>query len=225
MSTSSNIASTAIKHQIMIVDDHPVVRRGLRALLSSEPDVEVCGEADDVEQAIERVGETHPEVVVVDVSLKTGSGIRLIAEIKARCPDVKTLVWSMFDEKLFAERALRAGAAGYINKREPTERLIQAIRMVLRGEVYLSEPMTRSMLERIGGGKDLEDDPIQRLSDRELEVFEIIGHGNTTQEAARKLHLSPKTIEAHRERIKLKLDLKNGVELTRRAVQWVLEKG
>jgi DNA-binding NarL/FixJ family response regulator len=222
---NASVQLTKAKHRVLIVDDHPVVRRGLNALLADEPDVEVCGEAEDVEEAIERVGVTEPEVVVVDISLKNGNGIRLISEIKARYPDVRCLVWSMFDDNLFAERALRAGAAGYINKREPTERLIQAIRMVLRGEVYLSEPMTRCLVERISGGQDLNEDPIHRLSDRELEVFELIGHGNTTQEIAAKLHLSPKTVEAHRERIKLKLDLKNGVELNRRAVQWVLEKG
>ena len=131
----------------------------------------------------------------------------------------------MFDEKVFAERALRAGAMGYINKREPVEKVLQAIRVVLRGEMFLSHEMTNSLLRRVGGGSPLEEYPISRLTDRELEVFGMIGNGQTTKQIARKLGLSPKTIEAHREKIKTKLRIANAAELSRRAVQWVLENG
>jgi DNA-binding NarL/FixJ family response regulator len=223
MSTSDKVQSKNMKRRVLIVDDHPIVRRGLSSLLGDEANVVVCGEAEDVEDAMDLVDSTHPELVVVDISLKTGSGLRLLSEMKARFPNVKTLVWSMFDEKLYAERALRAGALGYINKRESIDHVVDAVNRVLDGEIYLSEPMTRGLLERVSGGGDLHADPVGRLSNRELEVFELIGRGNTTQEIARSLHLSPKTVEAHRERIKLKLDLRNAAELNQRAVQWCLQ--
>jgi DNA-binding NarL/FixJ family response regulator len=224
MSVSEKVQSRCMKRRVLIVDDHPIVRRGLRSLLGDEPGVVVCGEAEDVEDAMEMIKTTHPELVIVDISLKTGSGLRLLAEMKARFPGVKTLVWSMFDEELYAERALRAGALGYINKRESIDHVVDAVSRVLDGEVYLSEPMTRCLLQRVSGGADLDADPVGRLSNRELEVFELIGRGHTTQEIARSLHLSPKTVEAHRERIKLKLDLRNAAELNQRAVQWCLQK-
>jgi DNA-binding NarL/FixJ family response regulator len=224
MLANDKLAAKTMKHRVLIVDDHPIVRRGLSSLLNDEADVLVCGEAEDVEDALEMVAATEPELVVVDISLKTGSGMRLLTQIKDRFPEVKTLVWSMFDEKLFAERALRAGALGYINKRESIDHVVDAVNRVLGGEVYLSETMTRALVERVSDGKDVEGDPVGRLSNRELEVFELIGRGNTTQEIARRLKLSPKTIEAHRERIKLKLDLRNAAELNQRAVQWCLQK-
>jgi DNA-binding NarL/FixJ family response regulator len=213
------------KQKLLIVDDHPIVRRGLTELLAREPDIEVCGGADNVADALKEVEAFHPDLVVVDMSLGDSHGIELITEIKARYPDVKTLVWSMFDEKMFAERAVRAGAMGYVNKKEPIENVLHAIRQVLAGEMYLSPRMTQRLVRRACGSGTLQGDPIQTLSDRELQVFEMLGQGMTAKHIARQLKLSPKTIEAHREKIKAKLDLKNAAELSRRAVLWVLENG
>lgn len=210
--------------KLLIVDDHPIVRRGLAELLSRELEFEVREGADNVADALKEVESYLPDLVVVDMSLSDSSGIELLAEIKARWPKVKTLVWSMFDEKMFAERALQAGAMGYVNKKEPIANMVQAVRQVLRGEVFLSPQMTSRLLHRACGGVS-EGDPIQRLSNRELEVFQMLGNGMTTKQIGRKLDLSPKTVEAHRENIKAKLDLKNAAELNRRAVQWVLENG
>ena len=213
------------KRKILIVDDHPVVRSGLADLLAREPDIEVCGGADNVTDGLRQVEALRPDLVVVDISLNDSSGIELISELKDRHAGVKSLVWSMFDEKIFAERALRAGALGYINKREPIENMVRAVRQVLAGEMYLSPQMTNRLVRRACGGGPSSEDPIQRLSNRELQIFEMIGSGSTTKQIARKLDLSPKTVEAHREKIKAKLDLKNAAELNRRAVQWVLENG
>ncbi len=209
--------------RVLIVDDHPVVRRGLAELIGDEPDLEVCGEASDAPDALRQVETKHPDVVVVDISLQAGNGIELIQQIKERDERIKTIVSSMHDESLFAERALRAGAMGYINKQEPTERVIDAIHEVLSGQVYLSARMANRLLQSVVGGETLEQDPIGSLSNRELEVFELIGQGLTTKKIAGRLHLSPKTIETHREKIKTKLNLNNSTELSRRAVQWVLE--
>ena len=225
MGTSLSDSLENRKRTLMIVDDHPIVRRGLAELLARELDFEVREGADNVADAIKDVETLHPDLVVVDMSLNDGSGIELITAIKARCADVKTLVWSMFDEKLFAERALQAGAMGYVNKKEPIENMVNAVRQVLQGNIYLSAQMTTRLLHRVCNNGKSEGDPIQKLSNRELEVFQMLGNGMTTKQIGGKLDLSPKTIEAHRENIKAKLDLKNGAELNRRAVQWVLENG
>lgn len=213
------------KYKILVVDDHPIVRHGLRELVADEPDLEVCGEAEDVSQALQQVEASRPDVVIVDLTLKGGHGLELIQKIKARNAHVKMLVSSMHDESLFAERALRAGAAGYISKQESPEKIIDAMRRVLEGEIYLSSRMATRLLHRISIGDPLDQDPIESLSDRELEVFEMIGQGISTKQIARKLDLSHKTIETHREKIKSKLNLKNSTELTRHATQWVLENG
>jgi DNA-binding NarL/FixJ family response regulator len=213
------------KHRILVVDDHPIIRRGLRQLFGDEPDMEVVGEAEDTTDALEQVKAVDPDLVIVDLSLKSGHGLELIPQIKAKHESVKMLVSSMHDESLFAERVLRAGASGYISKQESPSELIKAIRQVLRGEIYLSSRMANRILGRIVGGETLEKDPIGGLSDRELQVFEMIGQGLRTKQIAQKLDLSPKTIEAHREKIKAKLNLKNGAELSRHATQWVLENG
>ena len=213
------------KYRILIVDDHPIVRRGLRELVADEPDLEVCGEAEDVAQALSQVAETRPDLVIVDLTLKNGHGLDLIQEIKARHGQVRMLVSSMHDESLFAERALRAGAAGYISKQEPPERMIDAMRRVLQGEIYLSSRMSTRLLHRLTTGEAIDEDPVESLSDRELEVFEMIGQGLGTKQIAGKLDLSHKTIETHREKIKSKLNLKNSSELSRHATQWVLESG
>jgi DNA-binding NarL/FixJ family response regulator len=225
MNSSTEARRMAGKHKVFIVDDHPIVREGLAQLIAHEPDMEVCGGAEDVSEALERVTAARPDLVVVDISLKESHGIDLIVRLKDRHEGIKMLVWSMFDEKLFAERALRAGAVGYISKQESTDQVVDAIRQVLRGEIYLSPPMTSRLLLRMRRGAASAEDPVAGLSNRELAVFEMIGEGMTTQQIARKLHRSPKTIEAHREKIKRKLSLANAAELNRRAVQWVLESG
>ncbi len=212
-------------HRILVVDDHPIVRRGLRQLVSGEPNLEVVGEAEDVNQALDQFDATRPDLVIVDLSLKEGHGLDLIAEIKSRDRRTKILVSSMHDESLFAERVLRAGALGYISKQESPDELLRAICHVLSGEIYLSSRMANRLLGRLVGGESLDQDPIERLSDRELEVFEMIGQGLRTKQIAQSLDLSPKTIEAHREKIKTKLNLTNGTELSREATQWVLENG
>ncbi|NLE37164.1 MAG: response regulator transcription factor [Pirellulaceae bacterium] len=225
MSISTSHCPRGAKRRLMIVDDHPIVRRGLAELLARELDVEVCGGADNVADALVEVETLHPDLVVVDMSLRDSHGIELIIQIAERWPDVKMLAWSMFDEKIFAERAVQAGAMGYLNKKEPIENVVHAIRQVFAGDMYLSPRMTQRLLRRACGGVQAEDDPIQSLSDRELQVFEMLGRGMTTKEIAAKLDLSPKTIEAHREKIKAKLDLANAAALSRRAVLWVLENG
>jgi DNA-binding NarL/FixJ family response regulator len=212
--------------RILIVDDHPLVRSGLGELISNEPGLEVCGEADDADDALRKVAATSPDLIVIDISLKSSSGIDLIKRIKDRHPQVKMLVSSMHDESLFAERSLSAGAMGYISKQEAIDKVIVAILHVLRGQIYLSTQMSERLLHRmISGPKSLERSPIESLSDRELQVFEQIGKGLTTREIAGNLHLSIKTIETYRDNIKTKLNLTNTAELSRHAVQWVLENG
>jgi len=210
--------------RILIIDDHPIVRQGLKMMIEDEPDLTVCGEANGMSQAMQLYFETEPDVVIADISLENGSGIELVKELMAQDEDLKILVCSMHEETLFAERALHAGAKGYINKEQATEKLIVAIRRVAEGRVYLSDQMTDRMLCRqVGTGDEPPKSTIETLSDRELEVFEQIGHGVTTRQIAEKLHLSPKTVETYRENIKHKLNLANATELTQHAVQWVLE--
>lgn len=214
----------ARKYRVLIVDDHPIVRRGLADLIDQEADLEVCGEASDTAEALRLVDSAAPDVAVIDMSLKSGHGLELIEQIRLKNDRVKMLVSSMHDELLFAERSLRAGAMGYVPKHEPTEKLVDAIRQVLRGQVYLTPRMSNRLLHCVVGGTAAEDNnPIKGLSNRELEVFEMIGQGLTTQNIAQKLQLSDKTVETHREKIKRKLNLRNSAELSRSAVQWVLE--
>lgn len=208
--------------RILIVEDHPVVRRGLVELINAEPDLKVCGEADDAPAAVQLLGQTHPDLVMIDISLKRGNGIDLVKQIKARDSQVKLLVTSVHDESLYAERALRAGAMGYVNKSEPIPTILNAIRQVLRGRIFLSMPMVNRMLQS-PTPEAIEESPISSLSDRELQVFELISRGLTTREIASKLLLSIKTIETHRDHIRMKLKLKNSTELIHHAVQWFLE--
>jgi DNA-binding NarL/FixJ family response regulator len=210
--------------RILLVDDHPLVRRGLAEVIAAETDMEVCGEAADVTEALRLVETTHPHVMIIDLSLRAGHGIDLIEHVKAHDDQIKMLVSSMHDEALFAERVLRAGAVGYLNKQEPAQKIIDAIRQVLRGEICLSSRMANRLLHSVVGGEPLGQNPIESLSNRELEVFDMIGQGLSTKQIANKLHLSHKTIETHREKIKTKLNLSNANELSHRAVQWVLEK-
>jgi DNA-binding NarL/FixJ family response regulator len=213
--------------KILIVDDHPAVREGLGILISRQRDLEVCGEAADVPKALQLVAATNPDAAVIDISLETGNGIDLIKRIKARNAGVRMLVWSMHNENLYAERALRAGAMGYIHKREATSKIVDAIRLVLQDKVYLSESIAARMLRRTVGrvGPAMESTSVESLSDRELEVFQLIGQGLDTHQVAEKMCISTRTVESYRSRIKEKLNLEKGADLFRQAVQWAMENG
>ncbi|MCC9608329.1 response regulator transcription factor [Blastopirellula sp. JC732] len=214
------------KSRILIVDDHPIVCEGLTARIDSQDDLEVCGAASNVTDALTAYRTLSPDLIIVDIQLEEGNGIELIKEIHGRNSAAKMLVISAYDESLFAERALRAGALGYVNKRELQTNVISAIRTVLNGERYLSPKMTQQLVSQAITQKDsTEEDPVQRLSDRELEVFQLIGHGKTTAAIASQLQLSVHTIDTHREKLRHKLGVKNSAELMKLAVQWVLENG
>jgi DNA-binding NarL/FixJ family response regulator len=208
----------------MIVDDHPLVRSGFRQLIESETDLNVCCEAATMSEALQLIKHCTPDLVIIDLSLPDGNGLELIKRMRAMQTNTLILVSSMHDEDMFAERALRAGAKGYINKQEAGEQVIVAARQVLDGKVYLSSHMAaRLLLEQDGNPRAPMLSPVEHLSNRELEVFDLIGHGKTTGEIADKLHLSVKTIETHRANIKIKLGLSSAGELTRSAVQWTLD--
>ena len=212
--------------RVLIVDDHPFMRRGLAQTINDQPGLEVCGEAGSVAEALKIMESCSPHLAVVDISLGAESGIELIQAIRERWPSIKVLVSSMHDETLFAERALRAGALGFVNKGEPPAVFVAALQRVSSGQIYLSERMTNRMLDQVLTDKlEANRSPIETLSNRELEVFEMIGKGMSTKQIAARLGLSPKTIETYREHIKQKLNLANATELTRNAVQWVLEQG
>lgn len=210
------------KVRILLVDDHAVVRDGLRQLLEGEPDLAVCGEAGSAEQALEVAAQTHPDLAIVDISLGGANGIELIKNLKALEPDLRILVLSMHDEAHFAERALRAGASGYVMKREARDRIMEAIRAVCAGNIYVSDRMQKSMLHQyLHGSPNCEPSPISRLSDRELEVLTLLGRGTSSKEIAERLHLSQKTVDSHRTHLKEKLNLSGATELVRFAFEWV----
>lgn len=213
------------KTRVFLVEDHPVFRLGLKELIDQEADLQVCGEAQGVGEAWEQVDRLRPDLVVVDISLTGRSGLELVKQIKDQIPNLPTLVLSMHEESLYAERALQAGARGYIMKHETSELIVDAIRRVCRGEVYLSGKMTSTILYKMVGGASKGLLPQECLTNRELEVFEMIGKGLTTQEISRRLCLSAKTVGTYRERIKEKLQLSNASELAQRAVQWVEQSG
>jgi DNA-binding NarL/FixJ family response regulator len=209
------------KIRVLLVDDHPVLRRGLAQMINAESDMTVVGEAEDSGKGFELVGTLAPDVAVIDISLKTGNGIELVKNVKARYPDMLMLVLSMYDESLYAERALRAGSRGYIMKEEASEQIIVAIRRVKAGEIFLSEKMKSKMLHQLATGAKAVISPLEQLTDRELQVFRLIGEGNSTRQIAAQLHLSVRTVEAYREYIKTKLNLKNATELVQHAFHWV----
>ena len=213
--------------RVLIVDDHPAVREALALRISRQPDLVVCGEADDMGEALQLLAETEPDAAVVDIGLKTGSGIDLIKRMRDRNDRVRIVVWSMHSESLYAERALRAGALGYVNKDQATDKIVEAIRQVLAGKVYVSDVVAERMLHRaVGSGPgSMIRSPVEALADRELEVFRLIGEGVKTAQIAQQLHLSVKTIETYRDRIRSKLDLANGTELAHFATFWVLQGG
>ena len=210
------------RHGIFLVEDHPITQAGLAALISRESDLFICGAADSAPSALDQIIKLKPSLVVTDIALKTSNGLELMKNLMALCPDVPILVMSMHDENLYAERAIRAGARGYLMKRETAEKVLPAIRSILAGEIYLSETMKEKLLSGMVRHRTAEPTafPLDSLSDRELEAFQLIGNGFTTREIAGRLHLSTKTIDSYREHLKLKLNLENGAELVRRAIRW-----
>jgi len=213
------------KSRILIVDDHPLFREGLRQMIDRNPELSVCGEAADAEEALKLVPELKPDLALVDISLGGSNGIDLIKTLKGKYDDLPILVVSMHDESLYAERALRAGAMGYVMKHEPAKTVKAAISKVLGGDIYLSEKMSTSMLSKLVRGKTADEpvSPLQTLSDRELEVFGLLGQGKGTRLIAEELNLTIATINSFRARIKEKLQLKSSTEVMLHAIQWVRE--
>ncbi len=216
------------KLRVVVVDDHPMFRDRLAQIINHELDMAVCGEAEDAQQALTTIEQTTPDLAIIDITLNGNSGLELIKSIRALGLKIPLLVLSMHDESLYAERSLRAGANGYITKRQPAAEVVSAIRRVLAGEVYLSETMTAGFLRTLatggpGAGKE-NTQPINRLTDRELEVLELIGLGRTTREIAATLQLGVATVDTYRARIKEKMSFRNAVELQHFAIRWVRER-
>jgi DNA-binding NarL/FixJ family response regulator len=222
MQTRKASPATQGRKRILIVDDHPIVREGLVQQLNREPDLAVCAQAGNASYALAAVEQHKPDLALVDINLPGRSGLELIRDLRAMAPQLPILVLSMHDEAVFAERVLRAGGRGYVSKEAGGDKLLEAIRHVLGGQIYVSETVSTRLLDSLSG-KPLARtvSPVEQLTDRELEVFTLIGQAKETKEIARRLNMSGKTVEAHRAAIKRKLKLKTGPELTRHAVLWV----
>ncbi len=216
----SRRATKASRKRIFIVDDHPMMRDGLRALISGESDLEVCGEAEDALPALEQIAKLKPDLAIVDITLRSTSGLELIKDLKNHAPDVPALVISMHDESLYAERVLRAGGRGYVMKQEGGKKLMEAIRQVLSGQTYISSKISAKIVDAFSGRHSGNLSPVESLTDREFQVFQLIGGGLSTKEIADKLHVSAKTVEVHRVNIKQKLNIGTAPELIRFAVRW-----
>jgi DNA-binding NarL/FixJ family response regulator len=222
MKTSKSPAHTGRPRRVLIVDDHPIVRQGLRSLVEQEVDLTVCGEAGSAAEALKVLTALKPDLLLVDISLKGPDGLELTKSVRALKPGLPILIVSMHDESLYAERVLRAGANGYIMKEEVAENVVGAARKVLAGDIYISDRMRQQILRGVAGQRTHPaTSSIERLSDRELEVFRLIGQGHGTRQIAEDLHLSVKTIETYRAHIKEKMGLPNATSLVRQAVQWV----
>jgi len=212
-------------HRILIVDDHPIVRTGLADWINRKPDLEVCAEAEDYRQALTAVEQSNPDLAVVDLTLKDIGGLELIKQLRTTHPDLSILVLSMHDEALYAERALRAGAKGYIMKQAGSDKILEAIRAVLDGRVYVSEALNSQLLGKlVGGSTEPGGSPLDALSNRELEVFELIGRGVGTRQIADRLCVSVSTVETHRKHIKEKLAIKSAPELVQHASRWIMQQ-
>jgi len=210
------------RKRILLVDDHAVVRFGITQLINRQSDLVVCGEEEDASKALDAINSLKPDLVIADISLKDSSGLELMRNIKAQYPRLPILVVSVHDESIYAEMAFRAGATGYLMKQEALDRIPTAIRRVLEGSVYVSDALAARMLQqRVRGQLDVQESPVKSLSDRELEVFQLIGQWKKTKEIAQELHLSVKTVEYYREQIKRKLSLRDASELTQYATSWV----
>jgi len=225
MATRPQIASQSKKCRVLLVDDHPIVRQGLALLIDREPDLSVCGEAEGAHSAFHAIATLRPDLVVLDISLSGPDGLDVLKEIRAKTASLPVLILSMHDESIYAERAMRAGANGYIMKQEATERVLVAIRRILEGKVYLSERLTNKMLEQfVHGSGSSKNDPLMNLSDRELEVYRLIGAGHGTRQIADELHVSVKTVESYQAHIKEKLSLRNARELVQHAIESTLSE-
>jgi len=209
------------KSKVFVVDDHPIVRQGLALLINRESDLTVCGEAEDAQTAMQAVATVKPDILVVDISLNGPDGLDLLKDVRMRHPELPVLILSMHDESIYAERALRAGAQGYIMKQEATEKVLVALRRILSGEIYVSERIANRMLQRYIGSRSIgRPSSIADLTDRELEVFRLIGEGHSTRQIAEELHISVKTVESYQAHIKEKLSLRTARELVQHAIQW-----
>jgi len=221
MTPKTPFSHASRKVRVFVVDDHPIVRQGLGLMINREADMMVCGEAEEAPSALRALSSTQPDVMIVDISLAGPDGIELVKSIRARSSAIPILVLSMHDESTYAERALRAGANGYIMKQEATEKVLVAIRKILKGEVYLSDRIAGRMLKQyVRGATTLKHSPMADLSDRELEVFRLIGEGHGTRQIADELHISVKTVETYQAHIKEKLSLRNARELMQHAIEW-----
>ena len=222
MATKPAISLTK-KSRVLLIDDHPIVRQGLALLIDRETDLTVCGEADGSQTAFQAVATLHPDIVVLDISLSGPDGLDVLKESRMKSQNLPVLILSMHDESIYAERAMRAGANGYIMKQEATDKVLVAIRRILQGEVYLSERLTTTMLQQfVRGTSPVKSSPLVNLTDRELEVFRLIGEGHTTRQIADQLHLSVKTIESYQAHIKEKLALRSARELVQHAIEWTV---
>jgi DNA-binding NarL/FixJ family response regulator len=214
-------AGATKKGRVFVVDDHPIVRQGLALMINRELDLTVCGEAEDARTAMQSVTTIKPDIMVVDISLNGPDGLDLLKNIRTKYPGLPVLILSMHDESIYAERALRAGAQGYIMKQEATEKVLIALRRILSDEIYVSERIANRMLQRYIGNPDTSGpSSVADLTDRELEVFRLIGEGHSTRQIAEELHISVKTVESYQAHIKEKLSLRSGRELVQHAIQW-----
>ena len=212
----------SVRRRILLVDDHPFMRAGLAQLIDRQPDMMVCGEAGNPHEAIQAIAKNKPDLVLTDLTMPGRSGLEFVKDLRATDATAAILVVSMHDEVVYAERALRAGARGYIMKEAGGENLLAAIRQILRGEVYVSPRMSSRILEDLSARRPRgSSSPIEKLTDREFEIFQLIGQGKSTRDIAEQLHLSPKTVDVHRSHIKEKLELKDATSLIRHAVRWV----
>ena len=214
---------SARKHRIVIIDDHALIRQGLSQLINSRPHLSVIGEADSAGAGIEIVRKAKPDLVILDLSLAKADGIEVVKQLKSEMPKLPVLVISMHEESVYAERVLRAGARGYVMKKEPSERVFLAIESLLRGDIFVSERIKQDMLQYSATGKRISNEggePLGHLTDREMQVFRLLGDGISTREIAERLHLSVKTIESYRENLKVKLNVPSGAALIQRAIQW-----
>jgi|SRR5579862_7270214 len=221
MTPQYRVVSAAKKATVLLVDDHPIVRQGLTQLINQEPDLAVCGHAENANGAFSAIATQRPDIVILDISLNGPDGLDVLKEIRLTDATLPVLVLSMHDESIYAERALRAGANGYIMKQEATEKVLEAIRRIRAGEVYVSDRISKRLLRQIVNGSAPGKPPMEALTDRELAVFRLIGKGNGTREIADDLHISVKTVETYQAHIKEKLSLKNARELFQHAFQWV----
>ena len=226
MKVKKTLPSSKSGKKVFIVDDHPIMRQGIAQLINREPDLKVCGEANGTHEALEIIPSAKPDLVLADITLPDKSGLELLKDIVARHPGLPVLVVSMHDESLYAERVLRAGGRGYLMKKEGPQKLVQAIRQVLSGKIYVSEAISSEILEIFSAkGRKHRKSPVEQLTDREFEIFQLLGQGSGTHEIAEKLHISLKTVEVHRTNIRIKLGLKTAQELLGFAIRWMSSPG